>query len=325
MFRVTSLANMPEQQLNRWIKRIALLLFVVFIAFVAFYIFDRYNPIAPTPMVDRQIVAAEAAVQAKPEDIAARGALADLYISDKRYTDAVAQYDAIIATGKGEELARIGRARAYEALANTPAAITDWQRVVEIASAGEMAAIDPKLALAYYKLGTLSMGASDTKAAVDYLQKSLAISKTDADTLYALGNAYVATGENDGAIESYKRATAFVPVGWAEPYEGLAKAYTAKGDTALATWATAMASIANGDTATAEAQLKTLLGGTADLDASMGLGLAAETRGEGEQAIPYYQHVLDKDPSNEAAMLAMARVRPVAPEASPAASQEGQN
>ncbi|HEY3548298.1 MAG TPA: hypothetical protein VGK17_19675, partial [Propionicimonas sp.] len=111
----------------------------------------------------------------------------------------------------------------------------------------------------------------------------------------------------------------------AEPYEGLAKAYTAKGDTALATWATAMASIANGDTATAETQLKTLLGGPADLEASMGLGLAAETRGEGEQAIPYYQHVLDADPSNEAAMLAMARVRPVAPVASPAPSQEGQN
>ena len=316
---------MPEQQLNRWIKRVVLLIVVVLVAFVAFYVFDRYNPIAPTPMVERQIVAAEAAVQQAPEDIAARGALADLYVSDERYAEAVAQYDAIIETGKGVELALIGRARANEALGNTEAAITDWTQVVSIAEPGEMAAVDPRLALAYYKLGLLNLGKGDATAGVDWLKKSLSITKTDADTLYALGTAYVAAGQPDEAIESFKRATAFVPVGWAEPYQGLATAYTAKGDTEMATWAGAMALIASGDAASAEAQLKTLLGGPADLDASMGLGLAAETRGEGQEAIPYYQHVLDADPANEAAMLAMARVRPVEPVATPAASQEGQN
>jgi tetratricopeptide (TPR) repeat protein len=188
-----------------------------------------------------------------------------------------------------------------------------------------MAAVDPRLALAYYKLGNLFLGKGDAAAGVEWLEKSLSISKTDADTLYALGTAYVAAGRPDDAIDSFKRATAFVPVGWAEPYQGLASAYTAKGDADMATWATAMSLIAAGDTATAETQLKTLLGGPADLDASMGLGLAAESRGEGLEAIPYYQHVLDTDPANEAAMLAMARVRPVAPIASPAASQEGQN
>jgi len=320
MFRVTSLTAMPEQQLNRWIKRIALLFVVVLIAFVAFYVFDRYNPLAPAPMVDRQIAAAEQQVQNAPQDIAARGALADLYVSAKRYADAVTQYDAILATGKGEELARIGRARAYEALGNTEGAIADWQRVVEIAKGGEMAAVDPKLALAYYRLGQLSIAKGDVQGGIDDLKLSLSISKTDADTLYALGTAYTTLGQSDKAIDAFKRATAFVPVGWAEPYQGLATAYGQKGDTAMATWAGAMASLANKDTATAETQLKTLLGGPADLDASMGLGLAAETRGEGQDAIPYYQHVLDVDPTNQAAMLAMSRVRPVAPVASPAAT-----
>ncbi len=325
MFRVTSLAAMPEKQLDRWIKRIGLLLFLGIIAFVAFYVTDHYNPIAPTPLVDRQITAAEELVKTTPDDIAARGALADLYVSDKRYADAITQYDAIIATGKAEELARIGRAKAEEALGSTDAAIADWTRVVEIAGAGEMAAVDPRLALAYYRLGQLSVGTGDATAAIDFLSKSLTISKTDADTLYALGNAYVAAGKPDEAIVMFKKSTAFVPVGWADPYQGLAAAYTAKGDTAMSTWASAMAMIAVGDTASAEAQLKTLLNGPADLDASMGLGLAAESRGEGQEAVPYYQHVLDAQPTNEAAMLAMARVRPVAPLASPAASQEGQN
>ncbi len=43
MSRVTSLTSMSDQQLNRWIKRIALLFFVVLIAFVAFYAVDRFR------------------------------------------------------------------------------------------------------------------------------------------------------------------------------------------------------------------------------------------------------------------------------------------
>ena len=122
MFRVTSLTEMPEAQLNRWIKRIGLLLFVGLIAFVAFYVFDRYNPIQQPSLTDQQIVAAEQQVRANPADVAARGTLADLYVKAARWQDAIAQYDAIIAAGKDEELARIGRAKAYEALQNPDAA-----------------------------------------------------------------------------------------------------------------------------------------------------------------------------------------------------------
>jgi tetratricopeptide (TPR) repeat protein len=327
MFRVTSLTEMPEKQLNRWIRRIALLFVVVLIAFVAFYVLERYNPIQQPSMTDQAIIAAEQKVQANPADIAARGTLADLYVAAKRWQDAIGQYDAIIAAGKDEELARIGRAEASEALQNPEAAAADWQRVIEIAAPGEMAAQDPRLALAYYRLGIIQMNKGETQAGVDNLVLSLAITRSDADTLYALGNGYTALGQLDKAIESYKKATAFVPVGWPEPYLGLAKAYDKQGNAAMATWATAMGALAQDDPDSAETQLKTLLGGPADLDASMGLGLVAESRGEGQDAVAYYQHVLDKDPSNAAAMLAMSRVRPVSPatSAAPSPSQEGQN
>jgi hypothetical protein len=87
-----------------------------------------------------------------------------------------------------------------------------------------------------------------------------------------------------------------------------------------------MAAVANGDTATAETQLKSIVGTSADIDASMGLGLLYESQGNGPAAVPYYQHVLDVQPGNQAAQLAMSRVRPVEAAspaaASPAASQE---
>ena len=203
MSRVTSLTQMPEAQLNRWIKRIALLFVVVLIAFVAFYVFDRYNPIQQPSKIEQQVKTAEAAVQANPADLAERGVLADMYLQIGRYQDAIAQYDAIIATGKGEELARIGRAKANEKLGLPEAAAADWQRVVDIAITGEMANVDPNLALALYRLGMISLAKGDTAAGIADLENSLKITHSDADTLVALGGAYTSTGELDKAIDAY--------------------------------------------------------------------------------------------------------------------------
>jgi hypothetical protein len=56
MFRVTSLTSMDERQLNRWIKRLALLLVAGIVLFAAFYTLDRWRAPA-TPIVDRQLSA----------------------------------------------------------------------------------------------------------------------------------------------------------------------------------------------------------------------------------------------------------------------------
>ncbi len=107
MSRVTSLTNMPEEQLNRWIKRIALLFVVVLIAFVAFYVIDRFR--MPTAeIVDQQLVAMEEKVRAEPENIAARGLLADTYAAKGRYEDAIVQYTLLIDADQEVELASLG-------------------------------------------------------------------------------------------------------------------------------------------------------------------------------------------------------------------------
>src|SRR5512143_704589 len=102
MSRVTSLTSMSDRQLDRWIKRIGLIIAVGAIAFVGFYVFDRWRP-PSAPIVDREVAALEAAVQADPADIASRGRLADLYVTKERYPEAIAQYQAILETGKQDE------------------------------------------------------------------------------------------------------------------------------------------------------------------------------------------------------------------------------
>jgi tetratricopeptide (TPR) repeat protein len=323
MFRVTSLTSMTDKQVDRWIKRVGLLLLVGLIAFTAFYVIDRYNPIPKPSPLDAQIAAAEQAIKDAPGDINMRGGLADLYNKAARYPEAIAQYDAIIATGQQEVLARMGRATANQKLSNVDAAITDWQRVVDLLKDTEMAKTDRNLATAYYSLGTIAESRGKSADAVGFLTKALEISRSDADTLYALGVSYTSVGKLDEGIATLKSAIAFVPVGWADPYTALATAYTKKGDAPLASWAEAMAQFVGGDLAGAEPKLKALIGGAAEPDAMIGLGLIAETRGDTAAASGWYQKVLDKDPSNPTAQLGMSRVRPIG-SASPAASQEGQ-
>ena len=309
MFRVTSLTKMDDRQLSRWIKRIALILVAGTVLFTGFYVFDRWRP-ATAPIVDRRLSALEQAVRDQPEDIVSRGNLADTYVAKGRYEDALVQYNAILDAGKETELATFGRAAAYMGLLQYDLAAKDYQTVVDIAKEGEMANVDPTLQAAYYGLGTIAMKQGKPAEAVPFLEKALLIKRSDADTLYLIGTAYVATGETDKAEAALRSAVAFVPIGWSEPYTAMAEAFTNAGKTAMAEWAGAMADLTSGKPDLAEPRLLAIAEGDAALDAAIGLGLLYETQGDNASATEWYAKALVISPDNTAARMGMARVGP---------------
>ncbi|MEW6225057.1 MAG: tetratricopeptide repeat protein [Chloroflexota bacterium] len=334
MFRVTSLAEMPDAQLNRWIKRIALLFVVLLIAFVAFYAVDRFR--MPTaPLVNREMAAMEEAVRADPTDIVARGRLADVYLAAERYEDAVIQLSEIIKTGKQDEAAYVRRGRAYELMGNLDAAAADYAKVIEVATNAEMAGVDAMLEMAYYGLGSIALQQDRADDAIGYLLDALAIKRTDADAMNLLGAAYVQAGTPEKAFEPLRQAILFVPTGWPEPYQALADAYTATGETEQAEWAAAMAAAmtalapgGSGDIAGPAARLEAIAEGKAGLDARIGLGLLAETSGDTGRAADWYRKALELDPQSKAAQLGLSRVADgtqVHPDVVPSASPEGSN
>ncbi len=327
MSRVTSLTNMPEAQLNRWIRRIALLFVVVLIAFVAFYAIDRFR--APTaPILDRELAALEEAVRTDPTDLASRGRLADLYLASSRYDEAIAQYTEIIGTGKQDEAGYVSRGRAYEIKGDLDAAAADYAKVVEIASPNEMANVDPMLQTSYYGLGAIALQQEKPTEAIDNLLKALAIKRTDADAMNLLGAAYVKAGTPEKALQPLRQAVLFVPIGWPDPYQSLAAAYTATGDTDLAEWANAMVAGQTGDVAGAVERLEAIADGEAALDARIGLGLLAESEGEGTTAATWYRKALELDAESKPAQLGLSRVSDgtqAHPDIAPSASPEGSN
>jgi cellulose synthase operon protein C len=307
MFRVTSLTSMDDRQLNRWIKRLALLLVAGTILFTAFYVFDRWRAPAPA-IVDQRVTALEQAVRDDPEDIASRGQLADLYVQKGLFQEAIDQYSQILKTGKADEQASYGRAGAYMGLEQYDLAATDYQRVVDIAADTDAASTDPFLQAAYYGLGQIAMNDGKPADAIANLEKALAIKRSDADALYLIGTAYSATGQTDKAESALRAAVAFVPIGWAEPYTALADTFTKAGKTYFAAWAGAMADLAAGKPDEAESSLKAIVDTDAAIDAAIGLGLVYETRGDLASATTWYSNALAKDPANAAAKLGLGRV-----------------
>lgn len=306
MFRVTSLAKMDDRQVSRWIKRVALILVAGTVVFTGFYIFDRWRP-ATEPIVDRRLSALEQAVRDNPEDIVSRGQLADLYVAKSRFEDAIVQYDAILATDKMTELAKYGRAGAYVGMGQLDDAAEDYQAVVDIAKDGEMANVDPMLQASYYSLGSIAMQQSRPADAIAHLEKALAIKRSDADAMYLIGTAYVATGETDKAETVLRAAVAFVPIGWSEPYVALADGFTKAGKTAEAEWASAMADLVAGKPQLAEPRLLAIVKSDAGVDAMIGLGLLAETKGDTAAAAQWYAKALARGPDNAAARLGLGR------------------
>jgi tetratricopeptide (TPR) repeat protein len=259
-------------------------------------------------MVDRSIASLEAAVREDPSDVASRGQLADAYVVAERYADAVAQYDAILATGRADELAHFGRARANQALGNLDAAKADYQAVVDIAREGEMAHVDPTLNAAFYGLGSIALEEDKPADAIEYLSAAVAIKRSDADALNLLGTAYVRNSEPAKAIGPLRDAIAFVPIGWSEPYMTLAEAYADTGDAPMAEWAGAMADLSEERYDAASSRLEAIMDGPAALDALIGLALVNEARGDAPAAADWYRKALEIEPANASALLGLSRV-----------------
>lgn len=300
------LRDLDDQKLNRYIRALALILVAGTIAFVAFYVIDRWR-MPSTPIIDQQVAALEQSVRANPNDIAARGQLADTYVKKGRFEDAISQYDQILATGTAVELARFGRAAAYMGLGRLDDAAADYLAVVEIAKGGEMANVDPTLESAYYNLGLISLQQGKAADAVTYLESALRIKRSDADALYLIGQAYTQTGAMDRAELALRRAVSFVPIGWSEPYVALAEAFTAAGRPVMAEWASAMVDVAGGKPDLAEPRLLAIAESEAALDVAIGLGLLYETKGELTKAATWYAAALEMDPDNDAAILGIGR------------------
>ncbi len=296
-----------DRMLNRAIKLMALILLVGVPSIAALYWMDRHVD-APAPLADRTVSAAEDAVRANPNDLAARNHLAAAYVSAKRYDDGIAQFGQILDRDPINRAALLGRGLAYVATERYDTAATDFQALVDAAGTGEFAATDPQLQQAYYELGVVALEQGRPADAITPLQQALQINAADADALYRYGMALIGTGDAASGVKALQRAVTFVPSGWCEPYAGLVTGFTALGDTAGTGWANGMVAFCGGRLDEATAALSTLTTGPRRTEALLGLALVAATGGDAATAMGYYQEVLATDPNNTSALIGLGQL-----------------
>ena len=285
---------------------IALLLSVF--SFGGYYYWDRYakpNDISPE---EQSLLDLEKAVRDNPQDAQSRLALAENYLMDRRYEEAIHQASQVLVAMPDSDRAMlvIGVGNVYSGKPDQ--AVAPLKKFVEAHEGTEMANRDMALEAALYFLGESYLQLGKPQDAVQPLTRAIEISPTDADALYKLGAAYTQTGEHEKAIHMYESATLLVP-NFTEAYQGMEESYTALNQTVQAEYAQGMVAYSSKDYQSAKEILEKVITAKPDfVPAFLGLGLVYEQLGDLNSAKTYADLAVGLDPQNLAAYQLQGRI-----------------
>jgi tetratricopeptide (TPR) repeat protein len=296
-----------ERRLRRTLRILVISVVAVMVAFAVVYYFGQRMQTGPS-LTARAVSMAEEAVKSSPNDVGLRLSLATSYLVDDRPEQALAQYDEVLRVQKDNRLALQGAGGILYRKGDLAGAKARYQQIVGKGATGEFAAADKTLEAAYYFLGAIAMAQNDPATAITNLEAALKIDKTDADALNVMGNAQAASGNYEQAASAYQQALSFIPLGWCDPYAGLETTYGKLGKPDGVAYAQAMGEVCKGNGSAGTEKLTSLTSGEFQLPALIGLGLAAEKDKESAKAIDWYRQAVAIDPSNIAALTALARL-----------------
>jgi len=294
MSAAPSLRSISDRTLNRLIIAIALVLLVGVPAVAAIYYFDRNVDAGPS-LPDRNVASMEQAVRDNPNLVSSRLGLATSYTEARRWSDAIVQYGEVLRIDTANGGALLGRANASEQLGDVDAAAADYQAIIDSGKGAEMAKVNPLLESAYYRLGAIQLQQGKSREAIESFVAALKIDRGDADAMYLLGTAYLKEDEPEKAVFAFHEAVKFIPTGWCEPYQQMAQGFTALKQTEGVQYATGMAAFCAGRPEEGKAALQPLVDGQFGLDALLGLGYIAESQSDWSTAKDSFTRALAKD------------------------------
>ncbi len=307
-----TLRSLSDRTLNRLIVGAILALVIGIPLIGVIYFVDRWVDPGPA-LVERKVQELEAAVKKSPNNVNTRLQLVGAYVADKRDADALTQLNEVLRIQPNNKTALLARGDLYNRQHDLESARKDYQAIVDMMKGQEFAAMDRELGSALFGLAQVAIAANKPADAIAPLTTALAMDSANADTLNLLGVAYLATGDASKAVQNLRRAVAFVPTDWCEPYQSLSQAYTKLGNAAEAAWATAMVDFCQQQPQKAKQELSALVDGSAAADAYLGLGMVAESQGDREAAASAYRSVLERDPGNFNAETGLARANGASP------------
>jgi tetratricopeptide (TPR) repeat protein len=293
------------------IQRIVIYLGIAFvlgaISFGSYYYYDRYHTDQPK-VVELTIAEAEQAVRDDPQSAHNRLALAQAYMLNARWDDALTQGNQVLTAEPENQIAWmvVGVSNANS---GRPAdAIEPLTKFVDARKDEEMAALDKQLISAAYYLGDSYLQLGKPQDAIPPLEMAVNWSQTDADAMYKLGLAYSAVQQYENATFMFMTATTLVP-DYVEAYQALANTYDALNEPDLALYARGMMAYAQKDyTKARDMLLKSAIGKPDFAPTFAGLGRINEALNDLPNAKSSYETALKLDPDNFTASNGIQRV-----------------
>lgn len=291
-----------------WLTAIALLVTVG--SFSAYYYFDRYVAFGDISPQEIALEEVEALVRENPDDPELRIALADHYYQTGRYAESIKEtYVVIDIYGDEYDIAYFLAGMSYLRLNDPEEAIPVLEHFIDLRSQSPMAHIDELLQTAYYFVGNEYYSQGEYEAAIPLLEEALKVNSADADSMFKLGESYLAIGQNELALEQYHEAVRFVP-DFYEAYQGMIGGYTSLNMPDKVSYARGMQLFIEEDYDAAVSHLYSSYEADPEFVPNLlGLALVYEQLGQYDFALLYINEVLLRDPDNYLANNIVGRIQ----------------
>jgi tetratricopeptide (TPR) repeat protein len=295
-------------QLTRITIMAGIILVLAVISFGGYYYYDRYYD-KPQPEANEVTLAhAEQAVRDDPQSVEKRMALAEIYMFNQRYTDALTQVNQVMPTQPDNQRAWLVLGIASANTGKPADAIEPLTKYVDANKDQEMPGLDKALQAAAFYLGESYLQLGKPKEAIQPLTQAVSWSKTDADSMYKLGMAYSGVQDYPNAVNMFLNATAFVP-DFTEAYDAMAVAFDAGGKPDYGDYARGMSAYSKKDyQAAIDLLLKSAQAEPGFASTFAGLGLTYEAMNNLQEAKNSYQAAVKLDPNNFTATNGLERV-----------------
>jgi tetratricopeptide (TPR) repeat protein len=293
-------------QLARIVLLTGVLLVLVVASFGGYYYYDRYLNVIPTSQKSF-IIEAEQMVRDDPQNIEKRLALAETYMFNQYFMEAITQANQILAAEPDLERAWLVLGVSSAQVGRPADAIQPLGRFIEARKESEMPGLDKSLQAAAYYLGDSYLQLGQPEEALAPLKLAVEWSQMDADSMYKLGVAFYGVQDYPNAAMMLHAATTFVP-NFAEAYDVLAAVYTAMGEPGLVEYAQGMAAFSRKEYPGAVSLLLQSAQIRPDFAPTFtGLGLTYEAAGDYPLALSAYQSAVSLAPNSFTALRGVER------------------
>lgn len=276
-------------------RRLALLSVILLLVSLVYYAYDRYYISAESPL-DGAVRSLEDKVRAAPNDVDLRMQVAGGYLQQKRYEQAIAQYEEVLKLRNDWMPAIFAEASAEYTRGNQARSEELFHRIADSYSTNQFRYATKELQIVYYRLGELALKDRRLDEAATWSAEALRVDSANSDALYLLAQSEEARGNAAAAKDAFLGAAGFDP-NFRDAYAGLERTATTTGDNSLAAYAHGMQQYAAGDFQAMLATFQGLVANAPEFSRGYeGLGLAYAKQNKADQAIAAFRSALERDP-----------------------------